>query len=311
MQIIEDKALLFNTRKAGQITAIIPKSKVIDSNGDVDQVLVNWGFDEVQLLRNLGIKEVPSPIRGKYPWPGMFSPFDHQRTTADFLTLNPRCFVFNEAGTGKTSAAAWAADYLMTQGKVKRVLIVCPVSIMETAWRSDLFKTVMHRTVAIAQGSRAQRQAVIAGNYEFVIINFDGVKVVTEELKNGGFDLVIVDEANAIKSVQTDRWKCLSELIKPGVRLWMMTGAPASQSPLDAYGLAKLVNPDAVPRFFGAFRDRVMIKMSQYRWIPRQDAQSIVHQVLQPAIRFTKAECLDLPDMLYYTREVPLTPQQA
>jgi SNF2 family DNA or RNA helicase len=71
------------------------------------------------------------------------------------------------------------------------------------------------------------------------------------------------------------------------------------------------VNPDAVPRFFGSFRDRVMIKMSQYRWVPRQDAQSIVHQVLQPAIRFTKAECLDLPDMLYSTREVPLTPQQA
>ena len=118
MQIIEDKALLFNTRKAGQITAIIPKSKVIDSNGEVDQVLVNWGFDEVQLLRNLGIKEVPSPIRGKYPWPGMFSPFDHQRTTADFLTLNPRCFVFNEAGTGKTSAAAWAADYLIDRKSV-------------------------------------------------------------------------------------------------------------------------------------------------------------------------------------------------
>lgn len=310
MQVIEDKALLFNTRKAGQITAIIPKSKVVASNGDVDQLLVNWGFDEVQLLRNMGIKDVPSPIRGRYKWPGMFSPFDHQRTTADFLTLNPRCFVFNEAGTGKTSAAAWAADYLMNQGKVKRVLVVCPVSIMETAWRSDLFKTVMHRTVAIAQGSRTQRQAVIKGNYEFVIINFDGVKVVTQELMDGGFDLIIVDEANAIKTVQTERWKCLAALVKPSTRLWMMTGTPASQSPLDAYGLAKLVNPDAVPKFFGSFRDRVMIKLSQYRWAPRQDAQAIVHQVLQPAIRFTKAECLDLPDMLYSTREVPLTPQQ-
>lgn len=310
MQVIEDKALLFNTRKAGQITAIIPKSKVVASNGDVDQLLVNWGFDEVQLLRNMGIKDVPSPIRGRYKWPGMFSPFDHQRTTADFLTLNPRCFVFNEAGTGKTSAAAWAADYLMMQGKVKRVLVVCPVSIMETAWRSDLFKTVMHRTVAIAQGSRTQRQAVIKGKYEFVIINFDGVKVVTQELMDGGFDLIIVDEANAIKTVQTERWKCLAALVKPNTRLWMMTGTPASQSPLDAYGLAKLVNPDAVPKFFGSFRDRVMIKLSQYRWAPRQDAQAIVHQVLQPAIRFTKAECLDLPDMLYSTREVPLTPQQ-
>ena len=175
MQTIDNKALLFNTRKAAQITALIPKSKVIASNGDVDRLLVNWGFDEVQLLRNLGIKDVPSPILGQYGWPGMFTPFDHQRTTADFLTLNPRCYVFNEAGTGKTGAAAWAADYLMQQGKVKRVLVVCPVSIMETAWRSDLFKTVMHRTVAIAQGSRTQRQAVIAKDYEFVIINFDGV----------------------------------------------------------------------------------------------------------------------------------------
>jgi SNF2 family DNA or RNA helicase len=151
----------------------------------------------------------------------------------------------------------------------------------------------------------------VAGKYEFVIINFDGVKVVTNELINGGFDLIIVDEANAIKTVQTERWKCLAALVKPTTRLWMMTGTPASQSPLDAYGLAKLVNPDAVPKFFGAFRDRVMIKLSQYRWAPRTDAQAIVHQVLQPAIRFTKEECLDLPDMLYSTREVPLTPQQS
>ena len=310
MQIVQDKALMFNTRKAGQITALIPKSKILASKDDVDQVIVNWGFDEVQLLRNLGIRDVPSPIVGRYKWPGMFTPFDHQRTTADFLTLNPRCFVFNEAGTGKTSAAAWAADYLMTQGRVKRVLIICPVSIMETAWRSDLFKTVMHRTVAIAQGTRTQRQNIIKGNYDFVVINFDGVKVVREELEAGGFDLIIVDEANAVKSVQTDRWKALATLIKPATRLWMMTGTPASQSPLDAYGLAKLVNPDAVPRFFGAFRDRVMIKLTQYKWAPRQDAQTLVHQVLQPAIRFTKEECLDLPDMLFATREVPLTPQQ-
>lgn len=311
MQTIDNKALLFNTRKSQQITALIPKSKVIAQQGDIDRVLVNWGFDEVQLLRNLGIKDVPSPILGRYLWPGMFTPFDHQRTTADFLTLHPRCFVFNEAGTGKTGAAAWAADYLMTQGKVKRVLVVCPVSIMETAWRSDLFKTVMHRTVAIAQGTRPQRQAVIAKGYEFVIINFDGVKVVNKELMEGGFDLIIVDEANAVKSVVTDRWKALAALVRPNTRLWLMTGTPASQSPIDAYGLAKLVAPDSVPRFMGAFRDKVMLKITQYKWVPRQDAQQIVHQILQPAIRFTKAECLDLPDLLYSTRDIPLTAQQS
>ena len=274
MQIIDNRALLFNTRKADQITALIPKSKILQQNGDMSQILVNWDFDSTQLLRNIGIKDVPSPITAKYAWPGVYQPFDHQRTTAGFLTLHPRCFVFNEAGTGKTSAAAWAADYLMNQGRVKRVLVVCPVSIMDTAWRSDLFKTVMHRTVAIAQGSREKRAAIINGGYEFVIINFDGVKVVTAELAAGGFDLIIVDEANAVKSVTTDRWKALASLLKPTTRLWMMTGTPASQSPLDAYGLVKLVNPDSVPKFLGSFRDKVMLKINQYKWVPRRSPKT-------------------------------------
>jgi SNF2 family DNA or RNA helicase len=307
MQIIENKALLFSTSKAAQITSLIPKSKVLPDG----QLLVNWDFEEVQLLRNIGIQEVPSPILGRYKWPGVYTPFDHQRTTAEFLTLHPRCFVFNEAGTGKTSAAAWAADYLMNQGKVHRVLIVCPVSIMETAWRADLFRTVMHRTVAIAQGTKKQRKAVVEGQFEFVIINFDGVKVVSDELAKGGFDLIIVDEANAVKSVQTDRWKYLASLMKANTRMWLMTGTPASQSPLDAYGLAKLVNPDSVPRFFGSFRDKVMLKLTQYKWVPKVDSKDTVHRILQPAIRFTKEECLDLPDLLYTTREAPLTAQQS
>jgi SNF2 family DNA or RNA helicase len=53
-----------------------------------------------------------------------------------------------------------------------------------------------------------------------------------------------------------------------------------------------------------------MVKVTQFKWMPKRDAQDTVYSVLQPAIRFTKEECLDLPDMLYTTREVPLTKQQ-
>ena len=310
MQIIDNRALQFVTRKADQITALIPKSKVIASNGEFSKILVNWGHTEAKLLRNLQIKNVPHPILGRYKWPGVYTPFEHQRTTAAFLVTYPRCLVLSEAGTGKTSAAAWAADYLMRQGEIKRVLIVCPVSIMDTAWRADLFRTLMHRTVAIATGGRERRIKVIEGEYEFVIINFDGVKVVREALEEAAFDLIIVDEATAVKTTTTDRWKALHSLLKPATRLWLMTGTPASQSPVDAYGLAKLVNPSAVPKFYGAFRDLVMYKITNFKWAPKRTAQDTVFKVLQPAIRFTKEECLDLPDMLYTTRDIPLTPQQ-
>jgi SNF2 family DNA or RNA helicase len=310
MEIVDNKALQFVTRKADQIKALIPCSEILARNGEKAKVLVRWGEDEVRILRNLRIKAVPHPILGRYRWPGVYTPFAHQRDTAAFLATHPRCFVLSEAGVGKTSAAAWAADYLMGRGHVKRALIVCPVSIMDTAWRSDLFKTVMHRTVAIASGERKRRLKVVGGAYEFVIINYDGVAVVGDALRAGGFDLVICDEASSLKNVSTDRWKSVASLLKPTTRLWLMTGTPAAQSPVDAYGLARLVNPDAVPRFPGAFRDKVMVKVSDFRWVPRADAQDIVYQVLQPAIRHTKQECLDLPDMLYTTREVPLTAQQ-
>ena len=53
-----------------------------------------------------------------------------------------------------------------------------------------------------------------------------------------------------------------------------------------------------------------MIKVSQFTWKIRPDATDIVYRALQPAIRFTKDECLDLPSMVYTKRQVELTAQQ-
>jgi hypothetical protein len=90
----------------------------------------------------------------------------------------------------------------------------------------------------------------------------------------------------------------------------MLTGTPAAQSPLDAYGLAKLVNPDNTPKYYGQFRSDVMMKVTQFKWIPKPGSQDTVHQVLQPAIRFERNQCLDLPPVTHVERDAPLTPQQ-
>jgi SNF2 family DNA or RNA helicase len=132
---------------------------------------------------------------------------------------------------------------------------------------------------------------------------------VSDELNKAGFDLIVVDEASAYKTASTKRWKTLAKLLRPSTRLWMLTGTPAAQSPLDAFGLSKLVSPNLVPKFFTAWRDKVMFQATQFKWVPRPTATQTVFDALQPAIRFTKAECLDLPDVVYQTREVPLSPQ--
>jgi SNF2 family DNA or RNA helicase len=311
VEIVDDTVVRFqiSSDRIPDITNYIEKSEVLNDNGKTADMAVYWGLEEMQHLVKVCGEKVPSPIQKEYDWPGMYTPFKHQITTAAFLSLQDRAFCFNEAGTGKTSSVIWAADYLMRQGLIKRVLVICPLSIMYSAWQADIFKTAMHRSVAVAYGDAERRKKIINGVYEFVIINFDGVGIVADEISKLGFDLIVVDEANAYKTATTKRFKVLAKLMKPSTKLWMLTGTPASQSPLDAFGLAKLVSPGNVPKYFTAWRDKVMHQVTRFKYVPKPTARQDVYNALQPAIRFEKAQCLDLPDVTYQTRIVPLTPQ--
>lgn len=311
MEIIENKALLFRTRQPHKYE-IIPRKVIVERYDEGAAIMVKWGLDEVRVLRNLGLRKAPSPITGHYDWPGRHKPMAHQIETAAFLTLNRRAFVFNDPGTGKTLSALWAADYLMRIGQVRRVLILCPLSIMHSAWMGDLQSSIIHRSATIAHHSDAERRRkMVRSDYEFVISNYEGVEILGKDIiKDGRFDLVIVDEANAYKNPSTHRWKALDRVLTKDTYLWLMTGSPASQSPEDAFGLAKLVCPHRVPLFKTAWRDRVMYKLTKFKWVPKPNAKELVFDALQPAIRFKKSDCLDLPPVITETRFVEMTAQQ-
>lgn len=313
MEILDNQAVKLTVPEhiVSHITDNIEKSEVLEKRGNLADVLVYWGLDEMTRLNSLISfrNNLPSPIVRDYNWPGLYEPFEHQRITAEFLSINRKAFCFNEAGTGKTSSVLWAADYLMNQKEIKRVLIICPLSIMYSAWQGDVFNTCMHRTSAVAHGTAEKRTKIINGEYEFVIINYDGVSVIRDVIDKANFDLVVVDEANAYKTISTARWKTLAKILKPSTRLWMLTGTPAAQSPLDAYGLARLVCPQRVPKVSKGWQDKVMYQVSRFKWIPKRNAKDEIYKALQPSIRYAKADCLDLPDVMYQTRDVPLTPQ--
>ena len=269
MQLIEDRGLKISIPESlvPKIKDNIEKSVILGTNNNLTEMLIHWGIEEMtklnQLIRFKSL--LPSPIARDYNYPGIYKPFDHQKITSEFLSINHKAFCFNEAGTGKTSSIIWAADYLMNLNRIKKVLVICP--------------------------------------------NFDGVGVVQEDIKEADYDLIVIDEANAYKSVSTTRWKTINKIIKPHTMLWLLTGTPASQSPEDAYGLARLVCPDNVPKFKTAWRDKVMHQITRFKWVPKKEAKEEVFRVLQPAIRFAKNDCLDLPDVMYQTRYVALTPQ--
>lgn len=313
MQVIPElKAILLRLRQPELVRKVLPHWSR-DINHEGHNIAVKLDLEVVKVLRNMGIK-VPSPIHYQYDWPRpawFTTVFEHQKVTADFLTVTRRGFVLNEMGTAKTASALWAADYLMTKGVVKKVLVVSPLSTLETVWVSEIFNLIMHRTAALLHGPREKRLELLARDFDFYIVNHDGLKIIADEVnKRKDINLVIVDEAAAYRNGQTARYDVLKKMLRTDMWLWLMTGTPCPNAPTDAWSLAKLVNPTTVPTYFGTWKRQTMVQLSQYKWAPRVGSNKMAFDALQPAVRFKKADCLDLPPVTYESRQVELTDEQ-
>lgn len=313
--IPERKAVVVRVRDPNRILTLIPKSKILHVDGK-DFVAIPHKVDETRVLSNIGIN-APSPIRYHYNWSGMYTPFKAQLDTADFLSLRPRAYVLSEMGTGKSMSSLWTFDYLRSIGKVHKALVICPLSTMERTWADEIFKHFPHLNAAVLHGTRAKRLALLdERDIDVYIINHDGLQIVAGELaKRPDIDLVILDEiSQAARNASTDRWKIINTIVNKqvdGTRwCWGMTGTPTPNAPTDAWAQCRIVTPSTVPPYFGRFKDQVMKQVNNFLWVARPNAMDAVYSVMQPSIRFSRAECVDLPETTYQTRTVPLSATQ-
>lgn len=310
MLVVENKKkLVINTKRHAEVMAFIPHAKTFMHDNQV-LTAVPHGVEETLVLKNMGFKKVPVPILHYYDWPGRVSPMDHQKDTAAFLLANRKALCLNSPGTGKSLSTLWAADYLMKEGTISKVLIIAPLSTLKPVWGKELAHHFMHRKFAIITGTRVAREEKLDDpDLEFAIINHDGFSTMPGAFKN--FDLIIYDEATALKNPSSQRFKKFMHFMNDrNPWLWMLTGTPIAQNPTDAWTLAKLVGSKAVPRSFTTFKELVMQKISQFKWIPRSNALDICKTVLQPSIRYDLSECKDLPETVHIDRQCSLTPEQ-
>jgi SNF2 family DNA or RNA helicase len=317
MLIYKDKkAVVLKLRNPSRVTTVIPTAVVVDHKGQ-KLVAVPHRPDETRVLRNLGF-DIPDPMPIHYVFPkvsGRHDPFAAQRDTASFLAMHSRAFCLNGMGTGKTNSALWAYDYLRRTKQVQKMLVVCPLSTMERTWADSVFNTFPHLDAVVLHGTRERRNKLLKQDVHVYIINIDGLAAIKDELaKRPDIDLIVVDELALARNSGTDRWKLLNTICnKQSVRrVWGMTGSPTPNAPTDAWAQCRLVTPDnsSVPKYFGAFRDRVMRQLTQFKWVNRPEANDVVWQMMQPAIRFSLDDCTDLPEQTFITREVEMTPEQ-
>jgi hypothetical protein len=240
----------------------------------------------------------------------------------DLCMANPHHnFVVNGVvvhNSGKTLSALWAFDFLRKFKCINgSMLVISPLSTLERTWADEVFKHFPHLNVAVLHGTAAKRLALLEQGADVYVINHDGIKsepilnALTAKVKGGDIGVVVPDELAAFRNQQTDRWKALNRICQHAPFVWGMTGTPIPNDPTDAYAQIKLINPRNAPKHYGMFRDATMRQITQYKWVARDGALEYVHSVMQPAVRFSREDCIDLPPTTYVTHHAEFTPEQA
>lgn len=272
---------------------------------------VPFTMPNVFLLKRLGIA-APSPILSEYSWPGVLQPFDVQKQTCAHLTLNLRGYVLNELGTGKTRSILWAWDYLQTIGAAGKMLILAPLSTLNFVWGRECMSTLPHRKYSVLHGTRAERLKRLSSEAEIYIINHDGFRTIHDEIKlRDDIDVLVLDELAVYRNGQASRTKLMRDYARSRKWVWGMTGSPIPNAPTDAWAQASIVTPNTVPRYFGRFRDDLMLKVNQFKWVPKHDAVEKAFAALQPAVRYTLDEIVELPEIISRFVDIEQGPEQA
>lgn len=306
------------------IERYVPESKTV--NGSL--VAVPRTLRNCQTLRWLNYPVPPIITDENYDWPCNpgIKPWAHQQLAANYALLHPRSLNLSDLGSGKTLSLLWAADYLINQyppGKC-RVLIVAPLSTLQSVWASNIGSHFFgRRTFVVLHGSAEKRIELLKQDVDFYILNHDGVGIgahTRNRFELDGFSKVlaerkdikiaIIDEASAYKDATTKRHRIARLVFGTKEYLYLLTGTPTPQAPTEAYGLAKLIN-NAMGKSFTTFRLETMIKVSNFVWKAQRDGYEKARRLLTPAIRFDINDVWkDAPEMTIQSREVQLTAEQ-
>ena len=172
---------------------------------------------------------LPNPLR-PYQWQGV-----------NFLLNQGSGLVADEMGLGKTVQAAVALSLLLPSCERGRALVVVPASL-RLNWERELSSWAPNLSVRRLQGDAEDRFALyrlpvnaLIGSYEQIR---DDALVLSSEVR---FDVVILDEAQRIKNVDSET--ALACRILQRDRSWALTGTPIENVVGDLVSIYRFVLP--------------------------------------------------------------------
>lgn len=265
----------------------------------------------------MSVSTIPMPVKAK--------PYAHQNKAFEFACekfgILPGEFsrgvaLLMEMGTGKTITSIGIAGALYQFGKVRKILVVAPLSILGV-WEEEFSKfAAFPYTLTVLKGPSSKKaemlRAVGKDGLQIVVVNYESAWRIEKDILAFDTDLIIADEAHKLKEARTSQSRAMHHFGDKARYKLLLTGTVITNRELDVFSQYRYLNRKVFGDSFYVFRNRYFDMVGYGNHIPRF-RNYMLNEFLQRmhsiAYRVTKEECLDLPDITEEIRTVELEPK--
>jgi superfamily II DNA or RNA helicase len=170
--------------------------------------------------------------------------YPYQTKGVEFLVETSSALLGDDMGTGKTVQTSVALRMMFQTGKLRTALIVCPLSVIPN-WDRELAKWAGNLAVTVVRGDKEHRKICWRQTSHLWLTTYDTLRNDLENvlaLRKGGFDLVVLDEAQRVKNWSAGVTRAVREL--RATYRWGLTGTPLENNTNELWTILNVLKPD-------------------------------------------------------------------
>jgi SNF2 family DNA or RNA helicase len=175
---------------------------------------------------------------GVVEWPHELMPFQVQGVR--LLFERDRLLLADEMGLGKTVQVLAALRLLALRDQVQSCLVVTPAPVL-AQWRHQFASWAPELRLVLVRGSPAERDGWWRVPAHAYLISYETLRADLPLALNRVWDLVVIDEAQRIKSGGAEVASAIKRL--PRRRAWALTGTPLENRLGDLTSILDFVQP--------------------------------------------------------------------
>lgn len=230
----------------------------------------------------------------------------------DTLNKGKGLAILAEMGTGKTLITIATVGTLYEQGKIDKLLVVCPKSIVGV-WEEEFRKFADYKyALTVLDGTLDKKKAAFGymngSGLQIIVVNYESCWRLEKEIAKWQSDIIVCDESSKIKNPQTAQSKALHRLGKQTKYNVILTGTPITNNPLDFFSQYKFLDESIYGSSYFLFRARYAILggYQRHQIVGYQNLAELVTKAHKIAFRIKIADAVDLPPFIDEIRNIRL-----